>query len=106
VVFGPAKVAVFVDGCFWHVCPLHGTHPRANAEWWLDKLKRNVIRDRQTEAALTAAGWLVIRVWEHEEPSALASSIAAAVRARRPLDPLSRRATRISTPVASVRGPA
>ena len=82
VVFGPARVAVFVDGCFWHVCPLHSTQPKANAEWWRDKLARNVLRDRQTDAKLTAAGWFVIRSWEHEEPAAVALSIAATVRMR------------------------
>lgn len=83
VVFEPAKVAVFLDGCFWHACALHGTQPKANAQWWRDKFERNVIRDRQTDAAMTAAGWLVIRVWEHEEPQAAAATIATAVRVRR-----------------------
>jgi len=82
-VFGTAKVAVFVDGCFWHRCPQHATDPRANAQWWRDKLDRNVARDRETDATLAAQGWLVVRVWEHEDAVAAAARIAEAVRARR-----------------------
>jgi DNA mismatch endonuclease (patch repair protein) len=65
VVFGPSKVAVFVDGCFWHGCPEHATAPKNNAEWWRDKLAANVARDRRTDGALTELGWKVVRVWEH-----------------------------------------
>jgi len=83
VLFGTAKVAVFVDGCFWHRCPQHATDPRANAQWWRDKLDRNVARDRETDATLAAQGWLVVRVWEHEDAVAAAARIAEAVRARR-----------------------
>lgn len=67
VAFTARRVAVFVDGCFWHRCPEHGTDPRANAEYWGPKLDRNVKRDRETDKRLQAAGWAVIRVWEHEE---------------------------------------
>ncbi len=66
VVFPRRKVAVYVDGCFWHSCPVHATSPRNNAQWWTDKLAANVIRDRDTDARLDAAGWTVVRVWEHE----------------------------------------
>lgn len=83
VVFGGAKVAVFVDGCFWHRCPQHATDPKANAQWWRDKLDRNVARDRETDATLAAQGWLVVRVWEHEDAVAAAARIAELVRARR-----------------------
>ena len=83
IVFRPVRVAVFVDGCFWHVCPEHQTWPKSNAEWWRQKLQRNVERDRQTDDALRAAGWYVIRVWEHENPADAASQIAAVVRSRR-----------------------
>lgn len=76
-------VAVFVDGCFWHRCPLHGTLPKANADWWLAKLDRNVERDRETDLLLVASGWQVLRFWEHEEPAAAAATIAGAVGARR-----------------------
>lgn len=80
IVFTRARVAVFVDGCFWHVCPVHQTWPQSNAEWWREKLERNVARDRQTDAALAAAGWQVIRVWEHESPERAADRIETAVR--------------------------
>jgi len=83
VVFGPARVAVFVDGCFWHGCPQHGTRPRSNEQWWHDKLERNRRRDRDTDDRLLAAGWQVLRVWEHEDPAAAAQRVQAAVRARR-----------------------
>jgi DNA mismatch endonuclease (patch repair protein) len=75
-------VAVFVDGCFWHSCPEHASWPKANADWWRRKLEANVRRDRLTDAALTDAGWLVIRIWEHESPVEAADRIERAVRAR------------------------
>lgn len=84
VVFRPSKVAVFVDGCFWHCCPVHGTMPRANGEWWAAKLAANQARDAGTTAKLTELGWEVIRVWEHEAPAEAAERIAEVVRARRP----------------------
>lgn len=83
LVFGPAKVAVFVDGCFWHVCPEHSTTPRTNQEYWLPKLQRNVQRDRETDALLRDAGWVSIRVWEHENPKEAADRIEETVRKRR-----------------------
>lgn len=84
VVFGPARVAVFVDGCFWHGCPIHGTAAKANADFWRDKIATNKKRDADTDARLAAAGWKVLRVWEHEEPVDAARRIARAVRRRRP----------------------
>ena len=63
----PAKVAVFVDGCFWHMCPEHATFPKANADWWREKLERNYARDQDTDRLLLEQGWLPVRVWEHEE---------------------------------------
>jgi len=83
LVFGPARVAVFVDGCFWHRCPVHSTHPVANAEYWQAKFERNVTRDRDDDAALSAAGWTVVRVWEHEDPNEAAVRIEQTVRAHR-----------------------
>jgi len=68
IVFRRHKVAVFVDGCFWHGCPEHGKSPRTNVDYWSAKIARNVERDRFNEAELSAAGWVVVRVWEHEIP--------------------------------------
>ena len=79
IVFTRAKVAVFVDGCFWHRCPEHGTEPKANSAWWKIKLDKNVDRDRETDQVLTAAGWTVIRVWEHEDPIEAARRVVTAV---------------------------
>ncbi|GAB3868070.1 hypothetical protein GCM10027610_124160 [Dactylosporangium cerinum] len=72
-------MAVFVDGCFWHRCPQHGTTPKRNTEWWTAKLQANVNRDRDTDARLASLGWTVLRVWEHESPVAAADRVAAAV---------------------------
>ncbi|WP_228787810.1 very short patch repair endonuclease [Nocardia terpenica] len=66
VVFTARKVAVFVDGCFWHVCPVHGRQPTTNEWYWAPKLRRNIERDRAADAALADAGWKVVRIWEHE----------------------------------------
>jgi DNA mismatch endonuclease, patch repair protein len=82
VAFTRAKVAVFVDGCFWHSCPLHTSVPKNNREWWLAKLAGNVARDRATDEALQVAGWAVIRVWEHEDAVAAADDIEELVRRR------------------------
>lgn len=68
IVFTRRRVAVFVDGCYWHRCVEHGTEPRANAGYWRAKLDGNVDRDRRVTTALRAAGWIVLRVWEHEAP--------------------------------------
>ena len=64
--FRKQRVAVFVDGCFWHGCPLHCKRPAANAEFWDRKLTGNVRRDERTTRAIEAAGWIALRVWEHE----------------------------------------
>jgi DNA mismatch endonuclease (patch repair protein) len=66
LVFASARVAVFVDGCFWHRCPLHSTKPKANADFWQRKLRGNVDRDRRVDATLADLGWTVLRLWEHE----------------------------------------
>jgi DNA mismatch endonuclease, patch repair protein len=86
IVFGPARVAVFVDGCFWHRCPLHATTPKANRDWWMEKLEVNVARDRRNDEELRARGWNVMRVWEHEDPAEAADRISRAVRGA-PLQP-------------------
>lgn len=83
LVFRPAKVAVFVDGCFWHRCPEHGGTPKSNTDYWVRKLERNADRDRDTDARLGSAGWLVIRIWEHEDPAAAAERVARRVVQRR-----------------------
>jgi len=83
LIFRPSRVVVMVDGCFWHCCPVHGTMPRANGDWWEAKLRRNVERDRETDSKLAESGWLVIRVWEHESPSEAANRVEQAVRSRR-----------------------
>lgn len=77
IVFTKARVAVFVDGCFWHGCPEHGTWPKNNAEWWRAKIEANRARDADTDERLRAEGWKVIRVWEHEEPAAAAERVTA-----------------------------
>ena len=86
VVFGPARVAVFVDGCFWHRCPVHGSIPKSNTQWWAEKLATNVRRDRDTDWLLREAGWLAVRVWEHDDPAEAALRIRALVSARRSRD--------------------
>jgi DNA mismatch endonuclease (patch repair protein) len=81
IVFTRQKLAVFVDGCFWHRCPLHGTRPRFNSTYWQTKLERNVERDRLVDAALRADGWTGMRIWEHEDADEAATRIAAAIMA-------------------------
>lgn len=81
LVFTRAKVAVYLDGCFWHSCPNHATIPKANREWWVEKLEANVRRDRDTDQRLAEAGWTVVRVWEHEAPDVAAARIELIVRA-------------------------
>jgi DNA mismatch endonuclease (patch repair protein) len=80
IVFTRAKVAVFVDGCFWHACPEHGTLPQANAEWWAEKLRANVARDQLYDSTLQKAGWTVLRFWEHQAVVDMANEIERTVR--------------------------
>jgi DNA mismatch endonuclease (patch repair protein) len=82
IVFGPARVAVFVDGCFWHSCPLHATSAKANASFWRKKLSDNQQRDRDTDRRLRNARWKVVRVWEHEDTRAAARRIGRTVERR------------------------
>lgn len=77
IVFTRRRIAVFIDGCFWHRCPIHGTAPKANAAYWGPKLDRNAKRDSDVTAALTAAGWTVLRFWEHEDPRDVAREVVA-----------------------------
>jgi DNA mismatch endonuclease, patch repair protein len=83
IVFTRARIAVFVDGCFWHGCPQHATKPKANAEWWAEKLSTTVARDRDTDARLQTHGWKVLRFWEHEDMRTAAMTIHAVVTAPR-----------------------
>ncbi|MFC9791757.1 very short patch repair endonuclease [Streptomyces sp. NPDC127584] len=82
IAFPRDKVAVFIDGCFWHSCPAHGTNPKSNSEWWKNKLARNVWRDYDTTMRLEEAGWLVLRYWEHENPLEVAEAVVFAKRVR------------------------
>jgi len=82
ILFPSARIAVFVDGCFWHRCPEHGVRPRTNSEYWDAKIARNLARDRRDNAQLEAAGWTVVRVWEHEAPEEAADLISQLVRQR------------------------
>ena len=83
LVFPRAKVAVFLDGCFWHGCPEHHTVASANATFWAEKVEANRARDRDTDGRLAAAGWVSVRIWEHEDPVAAARQVEGVVRARR-----------------------
>ena len=80
IAFPASRTAVFMDGCFWHGCPEHGTWPKSNAEWWRAKINANIARDRDTDCKLIKAGWTVIRVWEHEDIRTAADRIEAEVR--------------------------
>lgn len=82
IAFTRVRVAVFVDGCFWHGCPEHGTRPRANSEWWAVKLEANRARDADTVRALEELGWLVLRIWEHQPAADAASRVRSTVLAR------------------------
>jgi DNA mismatch endonuclease (patch repair protein) len=77
IVVRRARLAIFVDGCFWHGCPEHGVRPRSNADYWAKKIARNIARDGRNDAALRARGWRVVRVWEHERPGDAAAQIMA-----------------------------
>lgn len=80
LVFPRARLAVFVDGCYWHGCPDHATWPRTNADFWEAKILSNRARDRHTDEVLALNGWRVLRVWEHEDPDDAATRVAAALR--------------------------
>jgi DNA mismatch endonuclease (patch repair protein) len=83
IVFPRARVAVFIDGCYWHGCPTHAVLPKTNVDYWIPKLARNSERDRETDSALREAGWIVLRFWEHDNPTEVSDSITEAVRAIR-----------------------
>jgi DNA mismatch endonuclease (patch repair protein) len=79
IAFTSRKVAVFVDGCFWHACPEHGSAPKSNEWYWSPKLAKNVERDRAVDAALEGAGWTVVRLWEHVSVDDAVAAVVAAV---------------------------
>ena len=79
IAFTARKVAVFVDGCFWHACPDHGSKPTVNEGYWTPKLVRNVERDRAADAALEQAGWRVVRLWEHVPLDAAVAAVVTAL---------------------------
>lgn len=83
LVFVKAKVAVFLDGCFWHGCPQHHTVAATNSQFWKDKVAGNVARDRDTDARLRSAGWLPMRFWEHDDPGEAAAKVRDVVNGRR-----------------------
>jgi DNA mismatch endonuclease (patch repair protein) len=83
LVFTRARVAVFLDGCFWHGCPVHHTVAATNAAFWADKVADNRRRDHDTDRRLTDAGWVALRVWEHEDPVDAAARVVAVVNSRR-----------------------
>lgn len=83
IVFSTERVAVFIDGCFWHGCPQHGRLPSTNREYWRPKIARNVERDRRNDLALAKADWAVIRAWEHDSPETVAERIESLVLSRR-----------------------
>jgi DNA mismatch endonuclease (patch repair protein) len=80
IVFSSAKVAIFVDGCFWHGCPEHGSWPKSNAQFWREKIEANRARDADTDQRLQASGWQVVRVWAHESAPQAAKRIEEIVR--------------------------
>jgi DNA mismatch endonuclease, patch repair protein len=80
IAFTARRVAVFVDGCFWHACPEHGRNPEVNEWYWAPKLRRTVERDRAADAALAAAGWQVVRIWEHVPLADALAIVTAALR--------------------------
>lgn len=82
-IFRCEKIAVFVDGCFWHGCPEHGRVPSDRNGYWAAKLGRNMERDQRNNLALASAGWLVLRFWEHSDPAQVALEVQAAVSHRR-----------------------
>jgi DNA mismatch endonuclease (patch repair protein) len=87
IAFPRQRVAVFTDGCFWHVCPDHGTQPSSNGGYWAPKLRRNQERDLRVNDGLVAAGWTVLRAWEHQPIDEVASEVESVISAARALSP-------------------
>jgi DNA mismatch endonuclease (patch repair protein) len=83
IAFTRARLAVYIDGCFWHGCPLHATSPKANRRWWADKIAANRARDADVTAQLQGLGWTVMRFWEHEAPEDVVAAVLAHLRTGR-----------------------
>jgi DNA mismatch endonuclease (patch repair protein) len=83
LIFSRDRLAVFVDGCFWHGCPEHLSWPKANRDWWRTKISATIARDRRNDAVLRAAGWAVIRIWEHDSVQLAADLVVSALEDRR-----------------------
>ena len=98
VAFTARKVAVFVDGCFWHACPDHGSKPSVNQGYWAPKLLRNVERDRAADSALELAGWRVVRLWEHVPLEAAVAAVVTALGTSSAQKPLAPQVTREAGP--------
>lgn len=79
IVLSKLRIAIFIDGCFWHGCPVHGTWPKANAAFWREKIMTNKARDADTNRRLAAAGWTVLRFWEHEPVASQVERVLATV---------------------------
>jgi DNA mismatch endonuclease (patch repair protein) len=81
IAFPSEKLAIFVDGCFWHCCPIHSHLPKSNRGYWLPKLRRNIERDKAKEDRLELQGWRIMRFWEHElvEPDKVAEKVLNAI---------------------------
>ena len=79
LVLRKSRIAVFVDGCYWHGCPEHHTQPSTNSEYWADKIARNIERDTETTDYLQKAGWTVLRFWEHQDAESVADCVQRAV---------------------------
>ena len=95
VVFTRARLAVFIDGCFWHGCSQHGAMPKTNASYWGPKLQRNQERDRATDSLLLGNGWAVARFWEHDDPWKVAEWVATALQTlAQPVSPISSEVSR------------
>ncbi|WP_105101274.1 very short patch repair endonuclease [Microbulbifer pacificus] len=80
IIYPTSKVAIFVDGCFWHKCPKHYTPPKTRAKFWEEKISKNVERDKKNNALLECQGWKVIRFWEHEIKDSLDDCVEVVVR--------------------------
>jgi DNA mismatch endonuclease (patch repair protein) len=80
MIFRRAKIAIFIDGCFWHGCPTHYQSPKTNSQYWREKIAGNVARDRRNAEMLRACGWSILRFWTHEETEGVADRIMLAVR--------------------------